>query len=72
MWSPHLMCLINCIEGLQRNFTNQLNGIAYSSYDERLKILNIDRLEMCRIKFDLVLYYKVINNLVDMATCDFF
>ena len=21
VWSPHLMCLINCIEGVQRNFT---------------------------------------------------
>ena len=42
------------------------------SYDERLKILNIDRLEIWRIKFDLVLFYKIVNNLVDMDTNDFF
>ena len=42
------------------------------SYDERLKILNIDRLEIRRIKIDLVLFYKIINNLVDMDTYDFF
>ena len=42
------------------------------SYDEKLKILNIDRLEIWRIKFDLVLYYKIVNNLVDMDTYDFF
>ena len=24
VWSPHLMCLINCIEGVQRNFTKKL------------------------------------------------
>ena len=40
-------------------------------YDERLKILNIDRIEIRRIKFDLVLFCKIINNLVDMDTYDF-
>ena len=41
-------------------------------YDERLKILNIDRLEIWQIKFDLVLYYKIINNHVDMNTYEFY
>ena len=73
VWSPHLMCLINCREGVQRNFTKKLKGIGNLSYDERLKILNIDRLEIRRIKFDLVLFfYKIINNLDDMDTYDFF
>ena len=66
------MCLINCIEGVQRNFNKKLKGIVNLSYDESLKILNIDRLEIRRIRFDYVLYYKIINNLVDMDTCDFF
>ena len=26
VWSPHLMCLISCIEGIQRNFTKKLKG----------------------------------------------
>ena len=72
VWSPHLMCLINGIEGVQINFIKKLKGIGNLSYDESLKILNIDRLEIRRIKFDLVLYYKIINNLVDMDTYDFF
>ena len=66
------MCLINCIEGVQRNFTKKLKGIGNLSYDERLKILNIDRLEIRRIKFDLVLFYKIINKLVGMDTYEFF
>ena len=41
-------------------------------YDERLKIHNIDRLEIRRIKFDLVLFYKILNKILDMDTCDFF
>ena len=35
-----------------------------TSYDERLKILNIDRLEIKRTKSDLALCYKIVNNLV--------
>ena len=65
------MCLINCIKSVQRNFTKKLKQIGNLSYDESLKIINTDRLEIRRIKFDLVLYYKIINNLVDMDTCDF-
>ena len=72
VWSPHLMCLMNCTEGVQRNYTEKLRGIGNLSYDERLKIPNTDRLEIRRIKFDLVLYYKMINNDVDMDTYDFF
>ena len=58
VWSPHLMCLINCIEDVQRNFTNKLKGMGNLSYDERLKILNIDRLDIRRIKFDLLLFLQ--------------
>ena len=36
-WSPHLMCVINYIEDVQRNFTKKLKGIGNLSYDERLK-----------------------------------
>ena len=51
----------------------QTKRIGNLSYDERLKILkNIDRLEIRRIKFDLVLYNEILNNLVDMDTCDSF
>ena len=44
--------------GVQRNFTKKLKGMGNFSYDERLKILNIDRLEFQRIKFNLVLFLK--------------
>ena len=66
------MCLINCVEGVQRNFTEKLKGMGNLPYDERLKILNIDRLEIRRIKFDLVLFLQIVNNLVDLDTYDFF
>ena len=46
VWSLHLMCLINFIEGVQRNSIKKLKGMQHLSYDERLKILNIDRLEI--------------------------
>ena len=33
------------------------------SYDERLAVLDLETLEYRRLKSDLVLYYKIINNL---------
>ena len=36
----------------------KLKGMGNLSYDVRVKILNIDRLEIRRIKFDLVLLFK--------------
>ena len=60
---------------LRRRCTEKLyqktQGMGNLPYNERLKILNIDRLEIRRIKFDLVLLYKIVNNLVDLDIYDF-
>ncbi len=39
-------------------------------YVERLNFLQLDSLEVRRIKADLILYYKVINNLVQIDTAN--
>ena len=41
-------------------------------YTERLSLTNLDSLESRRIKFDLLMYYKIINNLVDTDSSKFF
>ena len=41
-------------------------------YTERLSLKNLDSLESRRIKFDLLMYYKIINNLVDTDSSKFF
>ena len=42
------------------------------SYPERLRILHLDTLEARRIKFDLKLCFKIINNLCGLDPANFF
>ena len=42
------------------------------SYQERLVALDLESLELRRTKFDLCMYYKIINGLVKINKDDFF
>ena len=57
---------------MQRYFTRRLIGFKNYSYSERLVCLNLDSLELRRIKNDLKMYYKILNNLVDIDKDAFF
>ena len=70
VWSSHLWRDITLIEQVQRRFTKRLRGYR-NSYVERLKLLNLDTLEVWRIKFDLIFCYKIIFGLV-RTNCDEF
>ena len=62
IWNPCLIKEITCIENVQRKFTKRLlqrNNISFENYQDRLKILNLETLEKRRIKFDLILMYKI-------------
>jgi ribonucleases P/MRP protein subunit RPP40 len=63
IWSPHLLKDINLIEKVQRRFTKRLRGLFNLSYDERLSVLNLERLEARRIRADLITAYKIIFGL---------
>ena len=70
IWNPCLIKEITCIENVQRKFTKRLlqrNNISFENYQDRLKILNLETLEKRRIKFDLILMYKIHNNLLDVS-----
>jgi len=56
-WSPHLKRDIELIEQVQRRFTKRLIGLSVYSYDERLKLLNLDSLQYRRIRFDIIMCY---------------
>jgi len=72
VWSPYLIKAIDKVESVQRYFTRRLfPGIPYS-YPERLLITKLDTLECRRIRFDLAMYFKIINNLVDSDSSTFF
>ena len=69
IWTPHLITEIRQIEAVQKRFTRKLCqklNISFKDYKHRLGLLNIESLEYRRIKFDLILLYKIFNNLIDV------
>ena len=75
LWSPYLEKDKQRIERVQKQFTRKTCfrcGIFFSSYKERLNKLNLESLEERRIKFDLILTFKIINNLSELNFSDYF
>ena len=66
VWSPYKLHLINKVESVQRRFTKKLFGLYNVSYPDRLVYLGIDSLEVRRLKCDLVMYFKILHNLIDV------
>ena len=69
IWNPNIKSDIISIENVQRRFTKRLcqrNNINFNSYSDRLKILNLETLEIRRIKIDIILMFKIFNNLIDV------
>ena len=64
VWSPYLILHINALERVQRHFTKRIPCLANLSYPERLATLDLEPLEIRRLKPDLVLYYKCLHELV--------
>lgn len=75
VWSPHLLKDIKLVEKVQRQFTKAICGrcnISYTDYKDRLSKLSLESLELRRVKFDLYMVYKIINNLVDLPVNSIF
>ena len=62
VWSPYLNKHINAIENVQRRFSKRIQAIRHLSYGERLAVLGLEPLELRRLKFDLITYYKILTN----------
>ena len=58
---------VNGIERVQRRFTKRIPAIRDMTYSERLAALDLESLEIRRLRADLDLYYKIINNLVHIS-----
>lgn len=72
LWSPTLKKYIDQIENVQRRFSKRIPEISHLSYFERLKRLNLETLELRRLRFDLFYYYKILHNLTPHDPDDFF
>ena len=62
----------NLLESLQRKFTRWLPGLRGKTYMERLKVTGLERLDVRRLRLDLLLTYKIIFGLNCLELRDFF
>ena len=75
IWSPFLVKDLILAENTQKSFTRNLCkklNLKYLNYIDRLKILNLESLELRRVKSDLILVYKIMNNLIDINNSKLF
>ena len=56
----------------ERNFTYRIRSIKHLFYTERLAILILEPLELRRLKNDLLMCYKILNNLAPISPADHF
>ena len=63
---------IDLTESVQQSFTKRVEAISKLSYTERLDIFNLEPLELRRLRYDLIQYYKILNNLTPLNPADYF
>ena len=61
IWNPNSVYLIDLIENVQKKFTKRIHSICNLSYLERLEKLHLEPLELRRLRFDLVNYFKILS-----------
>ena len=71
-WNPALKKDIESLEKVQRRFTKRLPGLQHLTYCQRLSRLQLESLELRRLRFDLVFTYKMVFGLIDVNLSDFF
>lgn len=72
VWSPREIYLIDLLEKVQRYFSRSIPCISHLSYFDRLSVLNLESLEIRRLHFDLIYYYKIFNHLTPHNADDHF
>jgi len=65
VWSPYLVSEILKVESVQRAFTRWLPCCKGLTYKDRLSICGLVTLERRRLLADLILFYKIVNRLID-------
>jgi hypothetical protein len=66
IWSPFVKSEVDKLESVQRAFTKRIPALKFSTYGDRLKLLNLESLELRRLRQDLVLTYKILFSKVDI------
>ena len=71
VWNPVLKKDIENLEKVQRKFTKRLPGLQQLPYCQRLARLQLESLELRRLRFELLFTYKLIFGLIDLDVSDF-
>jgi len=69
-WNPYLIKDIKALKSVQRRFTKMLPDTEKLTY-QRLRILQLDSLELRRVRADLLFTYKLVFGLIDASLHDF-
>jgi ribonuclease P/MRP protein subunit RPP40 len=72
IWSPQHVTAVRQVESVQRRFTMRLPDLKHLSYESRLAVLGIERLELRRLKQDLITAYKILCGLLDVNANELF
>ena len=72
VWNPYTISNIFKIEQVQKQFTKRIPGYSYLTYAQRLHSLNLESLELRRLRADLLFTYKLIFNNTGMSYNDYF
>lgn len=67
-WSPFLAKDVRLIESVQRTFTRRIPALSGQnlSYLERLEKLQLERLDLRRLKADLLMAYRILHGYMDV------
>ena len=72
VWSPFLAGDINALERVQHRATKLIPTIANLSYEQRLKLLDLQSLYARRLRGDLIETYKILNGLTGTHINNYF
>ena len=63
LWDPFKVGDIQTIESVQREFIRRISGMAYLTYWERLKQLNLHSLQRRRERYTVIHVWKIVNGI---------
>jgi hypothetical protein len=63
IWNPTHVYLIDLLESIQRKFSKRVPSLSILPYPDRIHRLDLESLEVRRLRFDLINYFKIFNSL---------
>jgi hypothetical protein len=66
IWSLNDVGSITKLERVQRRFIKRILAVTHLTYCDRRKALGLESLELRRLRYDLVMMYKIVHNFVDL------